>query len=49
MIRRRPHAYPFKVIHVKVYGEAEFYMASLKVILIIGLLFMTFVVMLGGK
>ncbi|KAK7452685.1 hypothetical protein VKT23_012086 [Stygiomarasmius scandens] len=34
---------------VKLYGEAEFYFASGKVILIIGFIFFTFVAMLGGN
>ncbi|WVQ81984.1 hypothetical protein IAT38_004111 [Cryptococcus sp. DSM 104549] len=37
------------VFHVKFYGESEFYFASLKVILIVALILMTFVVMLGGN
>ncbi|BEI91173.1 uncharacterized protein CcaverHIS019_0312430 [Cutaneotrichosporon cavernicola] len=37
------------VFHVKFFGESEFYFASLKVLLIIGLLMMTFIVMLGGN
>ncbi|WVR07068.1 hypothetical protein IAU60_004107 [Kwoniella sp. DSM 27419] len=35
--------------HVKFYGESEFYFASLKIILIVMLILMTFVVMLGGN
>lgn len=37
------------VIHVKFYGESEFYFASLKIILIVSLILMAFVVMLGGN
>ncbi|KAF4991651.1 hypothetical protein FDECE_13999 [Fusarium decemcellulare] len=36
-------------VAVKYYGEAEFIMASLKVILLFGLLFITLVTMLGGN
>ncbi|KAJ3528109.1 hypothetical protein NM208_g10368 [Fusarium decemcellulare] len=36
-------------VAVKYYGEAEFVMASLKVILLFGLLFITFITMLGGN
>ncbi|WRT66382.1 uncharacterized protein IL334_003337 [Kwoniella shivajii] len=35
--------------HVKFYGESEFYFASLKIILIVMLILMTFIVMLGGN
>ncbi|UNI18314.1 hypothetical protein JDV02_004588 [Purpureocillium takamizusanense] len=37
------------IIAVAVYGEVEFFAASIKVITIIGLLIMTFIVMLGGN
>ncbi|CAH0042244.1 unnamed protein product [Clonostachys rhizophaga] len=37
------------IFAVSVYGEAEFIFASIKVITIVGLLIMTFVVMLGGN
>ena len=37
------------VFHVKYFGEAEFYFASLKIILILMLILMAFVVMLGGN
>ncbi|WOO78255.1 Proline-specific permease [Vanrija pseudolonga] len=37
------------VYHVKFFGEAEFYFASLKVILILMMIFMAFIVMLGGN
>lgn len=37
------------IFTVSVYGEAEFIFASIKVITIVGLLIMTFVVMLGGN
>jgi amino acid transporter len=35
--------------HVKFFGESEFYLASLKVLLMVGIILMTFVVMLGGN
>ncbi|KKF93517.1 putative proline-specific permease put4 [Ceratocystis platani] len=37
------------VIAVKWYGEAEFIMASTKIIMLIGLLFVTFITMVGGN
>ncbi|KAK3192302.1 hypothetical protein K4F52_001515 [Lecanicillium sp. MT-2017a] len=37
------------VVAVKWYGESEFIMASLKVLLLIGLIMLTFITMLGGN
>lgn len=37
------------VVAVKWYGEAEFIMASLKILLLIGLVMLTFITMLGGN
>ncbi|GFZ46995.1 hypothetical protein JCM24511_04221 [Saitozyma sp. JCM 24511] len=37
------------VFHVRFYGQSEFYFASLKVLLILAVILMTFVVMLGGN
>lgn len=37
------------VVAVKWYGEAEFIMASLKVLLLIGLILLTFITMVGGN
>lgn len=37
------------IVSVSIYGEAEFWFASIKVLTILGLLLMTFIVMLGGN
>lgn len=36
------------IFAVSLYGEAEFIFASIKILTIIGLLFMSFIIMLGG-
>ncbi|CAG9988777.1 unnamed protein product [Clonostachys byssicola] len=39
----------FNVFGVRIYGEGEFYLSLFKILLILGLLLMTFIVMVGGN
>jgi yeast amino acid transporter len=41
--------YTINVVAVKFYGEAEFFMASTKIILLVGLILLTFITMVGGN